>query len=296
MTAMKLAETFYYLRDKLRNAGVVACDLEAEWTIENVLGISTLERIQRPDRAVTIDEMQKIELILERRLSGEPLAYILGEKEFFGLKFKVSRDVLIPRPETELLVEQAFEWAKDHFVKGSSPELLELGVGSGCISVTLLHLIPELKATALDISPGALKIASENARRYDVADRLRLIEANAQFASRVLGGQVFDLVLANPPYVDLTDPHVEDSVWRFEPEGAVFSPGEKGMDIPAQWVNELPNILKPNRSAAGFEFGYNQAGEMTSLFQNNGLFDKIEIIKDYADHERHIWGTTKWMP
>lgn len=296
MTAMKLAETFRYLRDNLKNAGVASCELEAEWMIEHVLGMPTLERIQRPERTITGDEMQTLELILERRLSGEPLAYILEEKEFFGLKFKVTPDVLIPRPETELLVEQAFEWIKDHFVKGGSPELLELGVGSGCISVTLLHLIPELKVTALDISPGALKIAGENARRHNVADRLRLIEANAQFASRVLGGQVFDLVLANPPYVGATDPNVDDSVRRFEPEGAVFSPGEKGMDIPSQWVNELPNILKTNRSAAGFEFGYNQAGEMKSLFQYSGLFDKIEIIRDYADHERHIWGTTKWTP
>ncbi len=289
---MKLNELFLETRARLIGAGLPASELEAEWIIDHTLGVTAIERIQQPERIVTPLECERIKSIIGRRVSGEPLAYILGEKEFFGFKFKVTPKVLIPRPETEHLVECALEWVQDNFTKGEPVELLELGTGSGCIVVTLLLLIPELKAVAIDISDGALDVAHENSLKHGVSDRLELIKGDASQTSALIGDKKFDFVLANPPYIERADARVDAFVRKFEPAIALFSSGLKGLEISSNWIAQLPQLLKPQRSAAGFEFGYNQAREVEGFFLGTGVFAKHEIVRDYSGHERLIWGMT----
>ena len=289
---MKLNDLFLETRAKLRNAGLPASELEAEWIIGHAFGMSAIERIQRPERIVTPLESEKVKNILSRRMKGEPLAYILGEKDFFGFKFTVTPNVLIPRPETEHLVERALEWAQDNFLKDEPVELLDLGTGSGCIVVTLLLLIPELKAVAVDISDDALEVARENSVKHGVRERLELVKGDAGDVSALLNERKFDCVLANPPYVESSDASVAESVRKYEPSIALFSSGLKGLEISSMWIAELPKLLKRQRSAAGVEFGYNQAREIEEFFRRTGIFAKHEIVRDYSGHERLIWGMT----
>lgn len=292
---MKLSELFQSIREQLNRGGIEASALEAEWIIGYVLKMNPIERIQRPERVVDEAEQKIAQSILNRRARGEPLAYILGEKEFFGFNFKVTPDVLIPRPETEHLVECALQWMRDHFKKGEAIDLLELGVGSGCITVSLLNLVAEVRATVIDVSLKALEVAKENARVFGVEDRLNFIAGDAANASAHVGQKQFDIVLANPPYISPDDPNLDKSVRDFEPNIALFSPGPHGVDIAASWIAQLPKLLKSERVAAGFEFGYNQAKIIDRLFHDTQIFTDHTVLRDYAGHERLIWAERQSM-
>ncbi len=289
MKTIRVKELFLSVRDRLHAGGVDSSNLEAEWILSHVLQLDPIDRIRRPERIVKGEEMAAIDGLLARRLTGEPLAYILGEKEFFGLKFKVNSNVLIPRPETEHLVERAIEWVRDHYLRNETVDMLELGVGSGCITVTLLHLLPEVRATAIDISDGAIEVAFENAKAYGVENRIKFLRGDAAKCSQLLEGKRFDVVLANPPYIDEVDPRVEPGVKAYEPHIALFSPGRGGVEIAARWIAELRNLVKSGRAAAGFEFGSNQARMVEQLFYDSKVFTHHDIIQDYAGHDRLIW-------
>ena len=200
---------------------------------------------------------------LERRLKGEPVAYLLGYREFYGLDFKVSPAVLIPRPETELLVELALERVAD----GRAPSILDLGTGSGCIAVTLAKLRPLARIVAVDVSPEALAVARENAAQHGVG-HIEFREGN-WFAP--VAGRRFDLVVANPPYVGESDPHIGIGDPRFEPRTALAA-GSDGLEMLRNIVADAPNHL----CAAGtlfLEHGYNQAVDVRALLKRQGFVD-----------------------
>jgi len=193
--------------------------------------------------------------LLERRLDHEPLQYLRGRQEFYGRDFRVSPAVLIPRPETELVVEQALECLGRC---GAPPHLLDVGTGSGCIAVTLLSEEPALRASATDISAKALAVARENALALECADRLTLIRGSL---FEPVPGLRFDLIVSNPPYVALRDrEQVDRSVRRWEPPEAVFA-GPEGLAVIAPLLAEAADYL----AEGGFvvlEFG---AGQQAAL-------------------------------
>lgn len=201
----------------------------------------------------------QFQALLERRLRGEPIAYITGKREFFGHAFKVTPDVLIPRPETELLVEVML----DHIPVDRQLDVLELGTGSGCIAISLALARPLARVTAVDNKPAALAVAQENARQLQA--RLNFI-ASDWFSALVI--QKFDFIVSNPPYVVKDDPHLKRGDVRFEPADALQS-GEHGMND-LQYIIEHARVSLKDRGSVFLEHGYNQAEKVSSLLKLHG--------------------------
>ena len=179
------------------------------------LGLSRTQLITQSERTLTEAEAQRLSALIQRRLDGEPIAYLTGEREFYGLLFRVSPAVLIPRPETELLVDLALE----RLPQGGS--VLDMGAGSGAIAVAIAHARPDAQVSALDISPAALTVAQENAVRILPATRRPIRFFSGNWYAGLVGGEQFDLIVANPPYISVTDAHLSQGDLRFEPPGAL---------------------------------------------------------------------------
>ena len=209
--------------------------------------------------------------LIERRLAGEPIQYITGEAEFYGLPFHVNRDVLIPRPETEHLVEKAMALAAE-FVR---PKIVDVGTGSGAIAVALAHALPFAEITATDISADALAVAKANAARNGVADRVRFFKGDLLEA---VAGEHFDIVISNPPYVPESDRTTLDvEVRDYEPAQALFA-GEDGLQIYRRLIPAAFDALVPGGYLA-LEIGYGQRAGIEALLVREG-FAGIEFIPD----------------
>ena len=209
--------------------------------------------------------------LIERRLAGEPIQYITGEAEFYGLPFHVNRDVLIPRPETEHLVEKVMALAAE-FVR---PKIVDVGTGSGAIAVALAHALPFAEITATDISADALAVAKANAARNGVADRVRFFKGDLLEA---VAGEHFDIVISNPPYVPESDHATLDvEVRDYEPAQALFA-GEDGLQIYRRLIPAAFDALVPGGYLA-LEIGYGQRAGIEALLVREG-FAGIKFIPD----------------
>ena len=221
--------------------------------------------------------------LLERRLAGEPVAYILGEREFYGMTFKVSPAVLIPRPETELLVELALA----RLPHDSATRVLDLGTGSGAVALAIAAERPQALVTAVDISPAALDVARENARHLAIPN-VRFLQG-AWFAA-LPPQEKFDLVVSNPPYVAAFDPHLTQGDVRFEPAGALAS-GTDGLDDIRAIVADAPAHLVPGGWLL-FEHGYDQAAACRALLEKAG-YAAVASNTDLAGIERVTLGQSR---
>jgi len=209
--------------------------------------------------------------LIERRLAGEPIQYITGEAEFYGLPFHVNRDVLIPRPETEHLVEKVMALAAE-FVR---PKIVDVGTGSGAIAVALAHALPFAEITATDISADAQAVAKANVARNGVADRVRFFKGDLLEA---VAGEHFDIVISNPPYVPESDRTTLDvEVRDYEPAQALFA-GEDGLQIYRRLIPAAFDALVPGGYLA-LEIGYGQRAGIEALLVREG-FAGIEFIPD----------------
>jgi release factor glutamine methyltransferase len=209
--------------------------------------------------------------LIERRLAGEPIQYITGEAEFYGLPFHVNRDVLIPRPETEHLVEKAMALAAE-FVR---PKIVDVGTGSGAIAVALAHALPFAEITATDISADAQAVAKANVARNGVADRVRFFKGDLLEA---VAGEHFDIVISNPPYVPESDRTTLDvEVRDYEPAQALFA-GEDGLQIYRRLIPAAFDALVPGGYLA-LEIGYGQRAGIEALLVREG-FAGIKFIPD----------------
>ena len=209
--------------------------------------------------------------LIERRLAGEPIQYITGEAEFYGLPFHVNRDVLIPRPETEHLVEKVMALAAE-FVR---PKIVDVGTGSGAIAVALAHALPFAEITATDISADAQAVAKANVARNGVADRVRFFKGDLLEA---VAGEHFDIVISNPPYVPESDHATLDvEVRDYEPAQALFA-GEDGLQIYRRLIPAAFDALVPGGYLA-LEIGYGQRAGIEALLVREG-FAGIEFIPD----------------
>lgn len=208
-----------------------------------------------------------------RRAAGEPVAYLLGRREFYGRDFAVSPAVLIPRHETELLVELALAKLSKH-VRNDSPSLLDLGTGSGCIAITLALEAPHVQITAVDASSRALAVAQKNA---DALKARVAFRAGSWFEP--LPGTRFDVIVSNPPYIKADDPHLAQGDVRFEPPSALAS-GPDGLDDIRTIMATSPGHLKPGGWLL-FEHGYDQAEAMVAVMEQGG-FTAIEQHRDLA--------------
>jgi release factor glutamine methyltransferase len=212
-----------------------------------------------------------------RRIRGEPIAYITGQREFYGLSFQVTPDVLIPRPETELLVDLTLERL---LPTGS---VLDLGTGSGAIAVAIAHACPEAKVTALDVSPAALAVAHGNAVRI-LADRaVQLCLLSGDWYAPLAEHDRFDVIVANPPYIAAADAHLAQGDLRFEPSGALTDRAD-GLSALRTIIDGAPSHLHPGGWLL-LEHGYDQAEKVRNLLKNKG-FIQVQSWCDLAGIER----------
>ncbi len=207
--------------------------------------------------------------LLERRYIGEPIQYITGQADFYGLPFCVTPDVLIPRPETEHLVEKALKLAANF----AAPRIIDVGTGSGCIAVALAHKLPHAAITAIDLSAAALAVAGENATRNGVT--LRFLEGDLLAP---VAGERFEIIVSNPPYVPLTDREtLSVEVREYEPALALFA-GDDGLEVYRRLIPAAFDALIPGGFAA-LEIGCDQSPAITEILAQSG-FDKIEFVPD----------------
>ena len=269
---------------RLSDAGVADPRREASSLLAFALDKPSAFLIAHPEYELTNDEADRFEGFVSRRENREPFQYITGRQEFYGLDFEVTPDVLIPRPETEILVEEAIhELSKlKKLNKLSELKFCEIGVGSGCISVSILRNVPNATAIGIDISETALAVAGRNAECHGVADRLSL-QIGDVFA-RVT--DKFDMIVSNPPYIpdaDLTD--MQKEVRDFEPHKALFA-GTDGLDIIRRIVAEAPNYLNPGGLLL-IEIGFGQAENLKSLFDLS-TWNEPEFLSDLQGIERIV--------
>lgn len=248
---------------------------EVQLLLQRALEVMRAYLMAHPEQTLSTFQQVAYDAMLKRRLHGEPIAHILGEREFFGLNFKVTPDTLIPRPETELLVELALQRipAHGHF------RVLDLGTGSGAIAIAIAHSRPDAEVVAVDASEAALQVARENAQRLGVA-RLSFLQSEWFSA---LKGQCYDLIVSNPPYVAAGDVHLARGDVRFEPISALAS-GADGLQDIRRIVAQAGDFLGPGAWLL-LEHGYDQAERVRELLRQNG-FKEILSVKDLAGIER----------
>ena len=212
---------------------------DAELLLLHLIGRDRAFLLTHPDTPLTAEQAARYESWLVRRAAHEPIQYILGEQEFFGLAFTVTRDVLIPRPETEHLVEALLARVPhDH----QPLRIADIGTGSGAIAVALAHALPQARVTALDISAAALAVAKGNAETHHVADRMRFLQSDLLNA---VAGERFDAIVSNPPYVaDGDRASLEPQVRDYEPASALFA-GPSGLDVYERLIPEALAALEP---------------------------------------------------
>ncbi len=254
--------------------------IEIQMLLQQVLGVSRAHLLAHPEQVLDEAQTAAYRALLQRRLAGEPLAYILGEREFFGLNFNVTPATLIPRPDTELLVELALQRIplRDAF------RVLDLGAGSGAIALSIAHARPDIEVTAVDASPEALEVARENARRLNIAN-VRLLQSDWFSA---LAGERFDLIVSNPPYIAENDAHLAQGDLRFEPRAALAS-GADGLDDIRRIVAGAKQHLNPGGRLL-FEHGYDQAARVRELLLREG-YTEVFSARDLAGIERVSGGT-----
>jgi release factor glutamine methyltransferase len=253
---------------------------ECELIIEAVSGHKAVKEFTHPNEAIERAELDRIDAIIEGRMRGVPLAHLLGFKDFYNHRFMVSPSVLIPRPESELIVELALKGLSKE--KGS-PAIADLGTGSGCIGLSLLAEHPSARLTAIDISKEALEVARANAEGLGVEERVHFVNSDVEEWGKTCEVS-FDLVVANPPYIAEGDPDVDEAVKAYEPHLALFS-GHDGLEAIRSWSSVTANVLK-DKGLTLFEFGYAQATDVVKIFDAMGKFEEIRVEEDYSHYDR----------
>jgi release factor glutamine methyltransferase len=256
--------------------------IEARALLRHALGCGAAQLIAQSAQVLSAAQLDLISALIARRLAGEPIAYIVGAREFFSLEFLVTPAVLIPRPETELLVECAVA----RLSADRACDVLDLGTGSGCVAIAVAKERPLARVVGVDCSPAALAVAGENRRRHAVIN-LELLQSDWFSA---LAGRQFDLIAANAPYVAADDPHLARGDLRFEPRTALAA-GADGLDCIRAIVAAAPDYLK-SRGTIAFEHGYDQAENCRALLTSAG-YVAVASHRELGGTERVTEGTAR---
>lgn len=252
--------------------------LDTELLLSHALDVSRTYLKTWPDRQPDTDQVTTFAALFQRRIRGEPIAYILGHQDFWSLDLKVSEHTLIPRPETELLVETALELQLP-----PQSSVLDLGTGTGAIALALACERNDWNITALDFQPQAVALAEENRAAHKL-DNVQIVQSN-WFAA--LPAVKFDLIVSNPPYIENNDPHLSQGDVRFEPPSALVS-GAEGLDDLILLIGQSVAFLKPNGWLL-VEHGYDQGPGVRALFAE-AAFSAIETRNDYNQIDRITFG------
>ena len=278
-SALKNAESI------LKKSQIPSWRLDAEILLAKVLCKDRSELIIRNNIKISNKKAFTFNRYIDRRKKFEPVAYILNNKEFFSLDFFVNKNSLIPRPETELMVEKAVK-----IYKNKAPNILDIGTGSGCIIISVLRHLPKSRGIGLDISKNAIKVAKFNSERLLKVYNKRLKFMNVSI-EKLSNNRIFDLILANPPYINSKDiRNLSTDIKRYEPKIALDG-GKDGLDVIKKVIYKSLKILKHNGTLA-IEIGNNQYFAVSKLLRKNG-FKETTLLKDYKNNIRCIFSTLK---
>lgn len=292
--AMTVGDGLAWAGASLEEAELEEPTREAEYLLAALLDYTQGELYLNRTRRMSGAESRAFRRAVARRSSGEPPQYIIGEQEFRGLAFKVNGDVLIPRPETELLVEEVLVTLRGGEKRGAGgeseepPFVIDLCTGSGCIAVTVAHEIERVRCIATDLSAAALEVARDNAARHGVAERITFFEGDlfTPITRSDKTGRA-DVIVSNPPYVPKVEiPTLQPEVSRFEPTTALDG-GEDGLDLIREIVAEAPHYLA-SKGTLLMEIGYGQAEEVRALFDESDYSWAVEVSRDYGGIERIV--------
>jgi release factor glutamine methyltransferase len=274
---------------RLRASGSRSPRLDAELLLSAALGVDRTELLRAPERALTPDEARRFDGFVERRVAHEPVAYIRGRRAFRTLELEVTPDVLIPRPETETLVDVALEvLARVPALVGGAPyepRVLDVGTGSGCIALALASENPYVLVTAVDVDEAAADVARRNAARLRLGVRVLVLVSD--LLARVDPAERFDLIVSNPPYVPAAEYEaLEPNVREFEPRVALHG-GEDGLDVYRRLIPQAACALAPG-GALALEVGAGEAGAVAGLFAATGLYEPARTRADLAGIPRVV--------
>ena len=255
----------------LAGSGLERARLEAGSLLSQVMNRDRTFILAHPEHVLDADLLAVFQSLAVRRAAGEPLQYLTGHQEFFKLDFAVTPEVLIPRPESEAIVEVALELLP----RDRPSRFADVGTGSGCLAISILHELTHASGIAIDVSPAALNIARGNAKRHGVIDHLQLIESD--LFSAVAADEQFDLIVSNPPYVPDDDIDSLQREVRYEPRSALAG-GSDGLDVIRRLLREAPPRLQA-RGHLVFEFGFGQEELLLNLIDRKA-WNLIEVRKD----------------
>lgn len=272
--------------DYLTSRGFENGRLLSERLLAHVLDLRRVDLYLQFDRPLTPEELARYKRLFLRLVAHEPLQYLLGETEFMSLLFAVGPGVLIPRPETELLVEKALARAQVIAAREGAVHIIDLGTGSGCIAVSLAQAVAEASLVAVDLSAEALRWAEQNSTTHNVSDRVELVQHDFRNPPLPAWRGKFDLAVSNPPYIRNGDwQELAEEIRDHEPREALLG-GEDGLDAYRSLAQVLPGLLKPDGEAL-IEFGDGMAAAVVALFKQAG-FAGSELYSDLAGRERLV--------
>lgn len=277
---LKIKEIFLKYKNILKEKNFETYSLDIEVLLMEVTGFSKTQLYINTEYTLTEDEFQKFEYFFNRRLQNEPIAYIIGKCEFMGLDFLLNKDTLIPRPDTEILVEKAINIINENnFKKG-----LDIGTGSGAIAISIAKYCKEIFMQAIDINENAILKAKENAEKNGVLNKINFFQSD--LFEKI--NEKYDIIVSNPPYIktDLIE-ELEENVKKYEPKRALDG-GESGLIFYEKITKKCRDFLNENGYLI-YEIGHDQAEDVKNIMLENN-FKNIEILKDLAGFDRVILG------
>jgi release factor glutamine methyltransferase len=293
--AWTILKILRWTTDYFQEKGVAEPRASAEVLLAHVLGLSRLDLYLRYDQPLAPEELSRFKPLMLRRRAGEPVAYLTGHREFWSLDFLVTPGVLIPRPETEILVSAAIEAAKEFLetepkTENRKPKTgpfwgVEIGIGSGAVVVSLARELPQLSWLALDLSARALDVARQNARCHEVEARLSLVRSD--LLAGLKPRPVFALMVANLPYVPRAEwEQLPKDIKDYEPSPALLG-GEDGLDLIRVLAGQAHLYLQPGGCLA-LEVGAGQAERVLALLRQTGAYARLETVADYQGIQRVV--------
>jgi release factor glutamine methyltransferase len=285
MQSWTIQKLLSWLTAYLTEKGIDSPRLSAELLLSFVLRLKRIELYTRFDKTVDRRQLEKLHDLVKRAGRNEPIAYLTGTTEFYSLELNVSRDCMLPRPETELLTERAIEFLRNRI---GSQFVCDLCTGCGCIAVAIARNCPNVEIIATDISDAALNIAAKNIEKHRLKDKIKLLCGDL-FAPLIpqLDEDKFDLIVCNPPYISAAEfEKLDAAVKNYEPRLALYA-GEDGLDLYRRIIEKADQFLKPD-AVLMLEIGYSQGQVIKELLEQTGCFSKIAAEKDLLDNDRLV--------
>ena len=264
---------------RLRKKGIEEAPLDARLLISHIIPVTEIDFAINADQTVSNEQQNLIDILVQKREKRIPMSQIFGEKEFWSLSFKVTRDTLTPRPDSETLIEVALNEFED---KNATLSILDLGTGSGCLLLTLLSELKNATGLGIDVSTSAIKVANENATNLSLNNRATFLKSD--WFEKLSKTKKFDLIIANPPYIGLNEkPELTPEVCEHEPYSALFA-GEEGLDDYRIIAADISSYMS-EKSIIILEIDYRQSSTVKDIFEQKG-FKNINVFQDLGGRDR----------